>query len=51
VEEEFCELRLIGFLRSSHKVLSAKFVFREFSEVAPGLVTPHTYLRCTTGRG
>jgi hypothetical protein len=23
----------------------------EFSEVAPGIVTPHTYLRCTAGRG
>jgi hypothetical protein len=29
----------------------AKFAFWAFSEVAPGFVTVHTYLRCTTGRG
>jgi hypothetical protein len=33
VEGEFCELRLYGVLRSSHKALSTKFGFGEFCEV------------------
>jgi hypothetical protein len=36
------ECRGMGILRTSHKVLSAKFVFKAFSEVVPGVVPSHT---------
>jgi hypothetical protein len=36
---------LLSIHRSAWKWNSANFAFWGFSEVAPGFVTPHTYLR------
>src|SRR5215208_5207233 len=47
----FTGVRGIGILGSSPFGHSRKFALKEFSEVAPGLVTPHTCIRYITRRG